>query len=598
MCSFFRQILSVIAVIGIFGVSLFLIIVSVKQKNSRTSKHFSMIIRASQITCALLTIIIQLYHWKALWGIATVPYDEDKEEREDLFCSLEGGDRKRSKRQNEQKMLAKVQNQDCNRELSYSEIFTGDSDAPGNSSTSGTNRKGNMMSDSLKKKQKQPETEKAFDPTFPPPVSGDSPAEGVVLGTTDDGVLLTENVFTQFTSSHCPIISDNSAWIVLVTCIWFLITSIPEFLRFYLSAFLLYSTITRILEIVTASLFLSPFIFRNTPLRRRLAAKIKKEVSLQSSSRQNKASERGECSNFILNDENYVEDSLTTMHNPHHSSSARPLKVEGRLEYEYEADKGNYDFLEQGKRMGDKTKNNKDNGGTQSQNDRSAISKQQSEDAWVDRWLGNSNSISSITAATDIARDYRPGENSLQSISHSMAYKGNNLVNSVLLNKKENQKQDNVIQKKILILPTKLGSIDSHEIESNIPEEETKETKILRPLFNIHNHSKQPLPYPGSLKYRSDNNNVDIQGSSIVEDTNKITSVDCLTVSTRRTNNKVKIEKIEAAHRICDDSIFDENNGNRDSRNSWINKSDSRLTRRKFVLDDFDSKSPKSPKSK
>jgi hypothetical protein len=600
MCSLFRQILSVIAVTGTFGVIVFLIIVSVTQKNSRTSKDFSMVIRASQITCALLAILIQLYHWKALWGIATMPYKEGKEEREDLFCSLEGGDRKRSESQNVQKKLAQVHNQDHSRELSFSEIFTGDNAVAGNASTSGMNRKGDIINDSQEKEQKQPKIEKPLDTAFSPSAfspPGQLLSSGDLPGGGDDGVLLTENYLSELRSAHCPAISDNSTWIVLITCIWFLITSIPEFLRFYLSAFLLYSTITRILEIVTASLLLSPFLFRNTPLRRRLAEKIRKEAALQSSSKPKEFSERGNSGNFSLNDENDIEISLTVVQNPHHSSSARPLKAEGRLEYKYKSSNGDYNLLGQGKNVLDRNKYKKDSGpgssGIQSPNDSILMPKQQSRNAWVGRWLDNSNSISIITAATNIAtRDNRIGENSSQSISQSITHKENDFLNSSSSNEKENQKQDDIIQKNFF--PAKSGSTVKQD--AGFDEDDAK---ILRPLFSIRDYSKQPLPKPGSLKYRSTAINGDMQGTNgILGDTEKNASIDCLTVSTKRANNRVKIEKIEGTRRNFDDTVFDVNNGNVDSRNDWINKSNSRLTRRKFALDDFDSKSPKSPKSR
>ena len=285
-----------------------LIIISVrKQASDPTPASLSIWMRTSQISCALLVIIIQVYHYKALTGVAAlhdaeIDVDEVEGEKEEL-TNLEEGKVEQPKFQQIKNDLS-----EDSRELSYSEIVTGDRSNCGYTShhqRTETYLVGHIDSDDddadIAKKsvtltrencnaKKRPSIDASQRHTLQPLDNihdeiqrKSDPQEMAPKPNSqyDLTSLLSENHHAQLTAPHYPIVTDHVAWIVvLATCVCFLITSIPASLRSYVSAFILYSLTSRVLEIAAASLLLSPFKIQNTSLRRRLAARIMDGPSL------------------------------------------------------------------------------------------------------------------------------------------------------------------------------------------------------------------------------------------------------------------------------------------------------------------------------
>lgn len=311
VCFLIRRILGAIAILAFFAQVIILVILSVQKKAADpTPAYLTKIARISQIACAVLTILIQLYHWKALLGVAAVlesgPSFEESN-KNDLMASMENG----QAAQIDDDQKSKVAESES-RELSYSEIVTGDRSHCGYSSHQQrtetylvNNLDGNDDEDETKpdyferddhsdKRSKTRITNKRSSIRFPAYKKCESDADetnpksdkilngqksediGCESNSNDVTSLLTDGHHAQLSSHQNPIVSDKTTWVVIMaTCICFLITAIPASLRSYLSAFLLYSLTTRVLEIITASLLLSPFQIQNTPFRRRLAAKIR-----------------------------------------------------------------------------------------------------------------------------------------------------------------------------------------------------------------------------------------------------------------------------------------------------------------------------------
>jgi hypothetical protein len=312
VCFLIRRVLGAIALLAFFAQVVVLATLSIQKKAADpTPAYLTKIVRTSQIVCAILTILIQVYHWKALLGVAAVletnpGFDEIK--KNDSITRMEDGqvdlvdDDQKSK-------VAEPEN----RELSYSEIVTGDRSHCGYSShqqRTETYIVNNLddddeedktkpdyyeRSDNLSDKRRKTRiTSKRSSIRFPAYKKCESDvdetkprsdkllteqkSEGIGYENTSNDVtsLLNDGHHAQLSSRQNPIVSDKTTWVVVMaTCICFLITAIPASLRSYLSAFLLYSLTTRVLEIISASLLLSPFQIQNTPFRKRLAARIR-----------------------------------------------------------------------------------------------------------------------------------------------------------------------------------------------------------------------------------------------------------------------------------------------------------------------------------
>ena len=311
VCFLFRRLLALIASTFFFGQLIMLIIISIKkQASDPTPASLSIWMRTSQISCALLVVIIQVYHYRAVMGLAAlhdaeIEDDEEEIKKEELSNVEEG--------KAEQPRFKKIKNDlsEDSRELSYSEIVTGDRSNCGYTShhqRTETYLVGHIDdddddSDFIKKSgikgqrgtlTREIDTSQRHISRRPDSIHDDAQRNSnpQVMAPkpnaqNDLASLLSENHHSQLTAPHYPIVTDNVAWIVvLATSVCFLITSIPASLRSYVSAFILYSLTSRILEIAAASLLLSPFKIQNTSLRRRLAARIMDGPSLCSGASQ------------------------------------------------------------------------------------------------------------------------------------------------------------------------------------------------------------------------------------------------------------------------------------------------------------------------
>lgn len=318
VCFLFRRLLAVIASIFFFGQLIMLIIISIKkQASDPTPVSLSIWMRTSQISCALLIIIIQIYHWKALMGVAAlhdaeIDVDEEEQKRDHL-SNMENG-------KSEQIEKDPLEYEDS-RELSYSEIVTGDrsncgytshqqrtetyligqiddddyDDNDGNKDETKTDaeEQGNVIRRGVDDTKRRPTIEAGKRHLLMLSSRADDVGKGSAgcnevslrpSSQNDLASLLSESHHAQLSAPHYPLVTDHIAWIVVMAvCVCFLITSIPASLRSYVSAFILYSLTSRILEIIAASLLLSPFKIQNSSLRRRLAAKIMESSALCSS---------------------------------------------------------------------------------------------------------------------------------------------------------------------------------------------------------------------------------------------------------------------------------------------------------------------------
>lgn len=315
ICFLIRRVLGTIALLAFFGQVIMLVILAIKKEASNpTPAYLSIMMRASQIISALLVITIQIYHWKALLGVGAVldldPDSQQVQGKADILSNMEDG-----QEQTNGRPKYDVDSSDV-RQLSYSEIVTGDrsncgyssqpqrtetykiynvdntddvddngddetkTEAEERSAVQDSRRPSRIMSKkSFIRFSTYNKCESNAD-EFGDPVETEKPVAAAVDPSSNDLTsLLTDNNHAQLSASKNPILSDKSTWVVVMaTCICFLITAIPASLRSYLSAFLLYSLATRVLEIAAASLLLSPFQFQSSAFRKRLAAKIK-EVS-------------------------------------------------------------------------------------------------------------------------------------------------------------------------------------------------------------------------------------------------------------------------------------------------------------------------------
>lgn len=311
VCFLIRRVLGAIAMLAFLSqVTILTTLSFLKKAADPTPAYLTRIVKISQIVCAILTILIQLYHWKALLGVAAViesgPNVEEGNNNNELIANMEDGQLDQTEDQK-----GKVVESE-NRELSYSEIVTGDRSHCGYSSHQQRTETYlvNNIDDNNDEDETKPDyyekdtlsdkrgnsriTSKRSSIRFPAYKQCDSDvddanpgnekylsgqkSEGIGCGSTSNDVtsLLNDEHHAQLNSYHKPIVSDKTTWVVVMaTCVCFLITAIPASLRTYLSAFLLYSVTTRVLEIITASLLLSPFQIQNTPFRKRLAAKIR-----------------------------------------------------------------------------------------------------------------------------------------------------------------------------------------------------------------------------------------------------------------------------------------------------------------------------------
>ena len=307
VCFIIRRLLAAVAFVFLFGQIIMLIIISIKKEaTDPTPTSLSVWMRTSQICCAFLVIFIQLYHWKASMGVAALhDIEVDTEEEEvlrDPLVEMEDGQKDQQKLQ----LQDKISPQD-GRELSYSEIVTGDRSNCGYSSHQQRtetyhvgniedndddsemkadvdelsmngdkgviNAKNSAKADPNRRRSSRLSMHKRLESERNAGISRDNIERPHTQN--DLASLLSENHHAQLTAPHYPIVTDHyTSIIVMAACVCFLITSIPASLRSYVSAFLLYSLTSRVLEIAAASLLLSPFKIQNSSLRRRLAAKI------------------------------------------------------------------------------------------------------------------------------------------------------------------------------------------------------------------------------------------------------------------------------------------------------------------------------------
>jgi hypothetical protein len=315
VCFLIRRVFGVVAILAFLGQIIALIVLSLRNKASEpTPSYLTTMVKVSQIACTSLAIVIQIYHWRALLGVAAVleivPSTDEDIGKPKLLNYIEEG------HLDGNDILRKETDAICpaDRELSYSEIVTGDrshcgysshtqrtetylvgdvydndevDEAKGsaderNTSISGTRVAGRR---SLTRQTVYNRCKSNADEDCPRPDDivhlNVSAKDAVPLN--DLTSLLNGSHHAQLAAPHNPIVSDKTTWVfVMATCICFLITSIPASIRTYLGAFILYSLVTRILEIAAASLLLSPFQIRNTAFRKRLAAKIRESSGLHS----------------------------------------------------------------------------------------------------------------------------------------------------------------------------------------------------------------------------------------------------------------------------------------------------------------------------
>ena len=293
-----------------------LIVLTIHNKASEpTPSYLTIMVKVSQIVCTSLVIVIQIYHSRALLGVAAVleiePVIDEEVGKSNLLNHIEEGQLDGNDAQRKENDAV------CHsdRELSYSEIVTGDRSHCGYSShtqRTETYLVGDVYDNdeddeakilpedrntpmrnarvtgkrSLTRQSVYNRCKSNADEDCPRPDDVTHPnvsAKDGAAPLNDLTSLLNSSHHAQLAAPHNPIVSDKTTWVfVMATCVCFLITAIPASIRTYLGAFILYSLVTRILEIAAASLLLSPFQIRNTAFRKRLAAKIRESSGLNS----------------------------------------------------------------------------------------------------------------------------------------------------------------------------------------------------------------------------------------------------------------------------------------------------------------------------
>lgn len=441
-----------------------------KKAADPTPAYLTKVVRASQIACAILTILIQVYHWKALLGVAAVlesgPNLEESS-KNDLIASMEDGQVDQIDDDQKNKVAESE-----NRELSYSEIVTGDRSHCGYSShqqRTETYLVNNLddvddedetkpdyyeRDDLSDKRRKTRITSKRSSIRFPAyrkcesDVEETNPnSEKFLSGQKSEGLgcenvsndvtsLLTDGHHAQLSSHQNPIVSDKTTWVVVMaTCICFLITAIPASLRSYLSAFLLYSLTTRVLEIITASLLLSPFQIQNTPFRKRLAAKIRggpvissttpttvacrQDLSITDRSARGRKDKKMNYSDLFRSDVSPSSLTVSILHKP--STTERPQDAESNNQKQDSSDEAeggekvnsseidSLQLLVNEEPTDDKAsllQNNKisdpiTNQYSAEKSTRKEVSPPQHNSAWIDRWAKNARVVDSIKLPID-----------------------------------------------------------------------------------------------------------------------------------------------------------------------------------------------------
>lgn len=316
VCFLIRRVLGVVAVLAFLGQIIMLIVLTIHNKASEpTPSYLTIMVKVSQIVCTSLVIVIQIYHSRALLGVAAVleiesVIDEDVGKSNQLNHIEEGQLDGNDVQRKEKDAICQ-----SDRELSYSEIVTGDRSHCGYSSytqRTETYLVGDVYDNdeddevkilpedrnmpmrntrvtgkrSLTRQTAYNRCKSNADEDCPRPDDVTRPnvsAKDGAAPLNDLTSLLNSSHHAQLAAPHNPIVSDKTTWVfVMATCVCFLITAIPASIRTYLGAFILYSLVTRILEIAAASLLLSPFQIRNTAFRKRLAAKIRESSGLNS----------------------------------------------------------------------------------------------------------------------------------------------------------------------------------------------------------------------------------------------------------------------------------------------------------------------------
>jgi hypothetical protein len=253
VCSMLRKVLTVVSILAFVGQLIVLAVISPsEQTNLNTDNKLTKMVRVYQIVFALLIILIQSYHRKAVMDMEAV-YRANLRDQiyHDVLFDVEDGLKEGTlqrlpHRENLQKSRTKIDSSKKNAQQNdlhhYMDI-----------SATKIEAKPNPKIDALETKIPQRR-------------------QGVMTPSQK-----TSAKFTQLLAPHYPVVSDAVTWIaVMVSCIFALLTAIPEVIDSYLSAFILYSVTTRILELFAVSLLLAPFTIQNSPLRKRLVAKIKK----------------------------------------------------------------------------------------------------------------------------------------------------------------------------------------------------------------------------------------------------------------------------------------------------------------------------------
>jgi hypothetical protein len=471
VCFLIRRVLGAIALLAFFAQVVILATLSIQKKAADpTPAYLTKAVRTSQIVCAILTILIQVYHWKALLGVAAVlesgPNFEESN-KNDLIASMEDG----QVDQIDGDQKSKVGEPE-NRELSYSEIVTGDRSHCGYSShqqrtetyivnnlddddeedeTKPDYYESDNLNDKRRKTRitskrssirfqayKKCETDVDVTNLKSDKLLTGHKSEGIGCENTSNDVtsLLNDGHHSQLSSHQNPIVSDKTTWVVVMaTCICFLITAIPASLRSYLSAFLLYSLTTRVLEIITASLLLSPFQIQNTPFRKRLAAKIRggpvissttpttvacrQDMSITDRFVRGGENKKIHYSDLVRSDVSPSSLTVSILHKP--SAAEGPQDAKSNVEKQ-----DNSDEAEGGEKVNSseidslpllvneepeddkaslmqysKTPDSQINENTAEKSIRKDVSPPQHNSAWIDRWAKNARVVDSIKSPID-----------------------------------------------------------------------------------------------------------------------------------------------------------------------------------------------------
>ena len=252
VCFLLRRFFAAIALVFLLGQLITLMTIAAKHQTEPTPTSLSIWLKTSQISCSLFVISFQLYHLKAICGVAAV-HDTDtvtpqEGGKNDLLSSIEDGKRELNG-DDKKKNCCDIENFSRKQKL----VDCEDDD---DESKTDAEERGLVVDQRLSSRLSNSKTT--------------SPVSDVAVTPENGGYQkFFSRVKRAFQMAAFPrlVVTDHVTWIVvLATCICFLITAIPASLRSYLSAFLLYSLASRILEIATASLLLSPFKIQNTSL--------------------------------------------------------------------------------------------------------------------------------------------------------------------------------------------------------------------------------------------------------------------------------------------------------------------------------------------